>query len=105
VYKYVSLLSLLFVVCIAFNISAATTDPTKPFGYSASSVEIIENKLLLQSIVHGDGTRIAVINGTVIKEGDILGQYKVAQIDDNSVILRDGSDSIKLHIFKNTVLK
>jgi hypothetical protein len=102
VYKYSLFFSLIF---ITFNISAASNDPTKPFGYSTVSGNIAENKLVLQSIVQGNGTRTAVINGSLIKQGETFGQYKLTQIDDNSVVLQDGSDHIKLYLFKNTVLK
>ncbi len=105
-YRYLVIFISLSCVFVVFDLSAASTDPTKPFDYSASSVAgTDDNKLVLQSIVHGDGIHTAVINGQVMVQGDTLAQYKIIVIDDNSVILKSDSERVQLYVFKNEVLQ
>jgi MSHA biogenesis protein MshK len=109
--KQVINLSIVFVVMsLSYVASAASNDPTKPFGQSDVSSngaggELLKNKLVLQSIVHGDGIHTAVINGKVIKPGERIGEYRLIAINDASVVLRNDDERLKLHIFKRSVLK
>ena len=85
---------------------AASVDPTKPFGHSGfSSSGVIKNKLVLQSIIHGDGLHTAVINGKVLKPGESIGQYKLVAVNDTSVVLRSETKRLKLHVFKRKIFK
>ncbi|MBU2891755.1 hypothetical protein KO495_00290 [Colwellia sp. D2M02] len=102
-YKRLLLLCLLISLNF-FEVAHATSDPTKPFASEAAST-ITENKLVLQSIIHRDNVAMAIINGKVIKQGAALGQYQVAQINDDNVVLHSDDENIKLYIFKNKVLR
>jgi hypothetical protein len=43
-------------------------------------------------IIVNDQTRLAIINGKVVKEGDRHAQWRVARIEKNRVLLREGKD-------------
>ena len=84
----------------------ADTDPTAPFGHSAtSSVTTESKKMVLESIIHGDGVHTVVINGMVLKTFDHIGEYQLTAVNDKSVILRSKTQRLKLHVFKRNVLK
>lgn len=84
----------------------ADTDPTRPFGHSAtSSVTPKGKKLVLESIIHGDGVHTVVINGKVLKTLDHIGEYQLTAVNDQSVILRSKTQRLKLHVFKSNVVK
>ncbi len=84
----------------------ADTDPTRPFGYSAiSSVTPNGEKLVLESIIHGDGVHTVVINGKILKTFDHIGEYQLTAVNDQSVILRSKTQRLELHVFKSNVMK
>jgi len=57
-----------------------------------------DTQLKLQAIAWSDNPtkRIAVINGRIIREGDMIDGVVVTRIDENEVILREGNDAWKL---------
>jgi MSHA biogenesis protein MshK len=84
----------------------ADTDPTSPFGYNgAYSMTPESQKLVLESIIHGDGVNTVVISGKVLSTFDHIGEYQLTAINAQSVILRSETERLKLHIFKNDVVK
>lgn len=101
----------LFVIFTAINVSilasAANIDPTKPFGQGVASLnnDVVTNKLVLQSIIHGDDLHTAVINGKIVKPGEFIGQYRVVAVNDVSVVLRSDDERIKLYVFKQSIIK
>ena len=85
---------------------AANVDPTRPFGQGSSSTEIINGKkLVLESIIHGDGIHTVVINGKVLKVGETIGEHRLVAVNDNSVVLRTATERLKLYVFKSKVFK
>lgn len=92
-------------LCAIFPV-LADTDPTRPFGHSAtSSVTPNGKKLVLESIIHGDGVHTVVISGKVLKTFDHIGEYQLTAVNDQSVILRSKTQHLELHIFKSNVVK
>lgn len=84
----------------------ADTDPTRPFGYSAtSSVTPNGKKLVLESVIHGDGVHTVVINGKILKTFDHIGEYQLTAVNDQSVILRSKTQRLELYVFKSNVMK
>jgi MSHA biogenesis protein MshK len=84
----------------------AETDPTRPFGHSArSSVTPDDKKLILESIIHGEGIHTVVINGEVLKTLDYIGEYQLTAVNDQNVILRSKTKHLKLHLFKSDLVK
>lgn len=98
--------SLIF--CFIFysaSILASNVDPTSPFGYSPTLTQkAAEKKLVLESIIHGDGIHTVVINGKVLKPQDTIGEYKLTAVNDKSVVLRSKTQRLKLHIFKENAV-
>lgn len=46
----------------------------------------------------GKGDSYAIINGTVLKGGDLLGDYKVIKIEEKKVILSRGEEEISINL-------
>jgi len=107
VFKFSQAFSVLFVVVLMTSqVSAAKVDPTRPFGHKASSaVTPGGKKMVLESIIHGDGIHTVVISGKVLKTFDYIGGYQLTAVNDQSVILRSKTERIKLNIFKGNVVK
>ena len=92
-------------IFFAAPVFAGNVDPTSPFGYSpTSSQKEAEKKLVLESIIHGDGIHTVVINGKVMKPQDTIGEYKLTAVNDNSVVLRSKTQRLKLHVFKESAV-
>lgn len=106
-FKFITPLILVCGFTCSISQVLADTDPTVPFGHSATSSSVTpeNNKLVLESIIHGDGIHTAVINGMVLKTLDHIGEYQLTAVNDQSVILRSKTQRLKLHIFKQNVLK
>lgn len=91
---------------LSINQVLANTDPTRPFGHSASASVLPEGKkLVLESIIHGDGVHTVVINGQILKPYDHIGEYQLTAVNDQSVVLRSKTQRLKLHVFKPNILK
>jgi MSHA biogenesis protein MshK len=106
VFKFTPVFILLCGVACSITQALADTDPTRPFGHSVTSpVTPNSQKLVLESIIHGDGIHTVVINGKVLKTFDHIGEYQITAVNDQSVILRSKTQRLKLHVFKPNVLK
>jgi len=106
VFKFTTLFLLVCgFLCPITNV-LADTDPTRPFGHSATlSATSNGKKLVLESIIHGDGVHTVVINGKVLKTLDYIGEYQLTAVNDQSVILRSKTQRLKLQVFKSNVVK
>jgi MSHA biogenesis protein MshK len=107
VFKFITVyLFLCVVVLMAGKTFAAQYDPTRPFGHSATSAATPDGKkMVLESIIHGDGIHTVVISGTVLKTFDYIGEYQLTAVNDQSVILRSKKQRLKLTLFKSNVVK
>ena len=86
--------------------TAGTVDPTRPFNHRvSSSVDLKVKKLVLESIIHGDGIHTAVINGKMLKPGETIREYRLVAVNDDSVVLRSATERLKLFVFKSSVFK
>lgn len=83
----------------------ALQDPTRPtdaaawFGNKTSGAQA---EWSLQSILTGSDRRIAVINGTRVREGDRIGTARVVQIEDSRVLLKIGEGTLTLRLLSTT---
>ncbi|SET64291.1 hypothetical protein [Thalassotalea agarivorans] len=102
-YKKLLLLTMLL---IAPNALAAEVDPTRPLSYRAPVKSVSEPVFYLQSIVlskeHG---HTAIINDTLVAEGQSISGYKVVSISNNSVLLSSGEKRKSLSLFSGSVKK
>lgn len=106
-FKFTNILLFLFVVVsVPSQAFAAKIDPTRPFGHKASSTAIPGGKkMVLESIIHGDGIHTVVISGKVLKTFDYIGEYQLTAVNDQSVILRSKTQRLKLNVFKGNIVK
>tara|TARA_B110001454_G_C12569269_1_gene371173 strand:+ start:208 stop:546 length:339 start_codon:yes stop_codon:yes gene_type:complete len=99
-------LCLCIIVLMTAQVSAAQVDPTRPFGQSVASMVTSDGKkMVLESIIHGDGIHTVVISGKVLKTFDHIGEYQLTAVNDQSVILRSKTKRLKLTIFKSNIVK
>lgn len=96
----------LLIASLGVSASAlALQDPTRPtdasdwFGNKTAGAE---TKWSLQSILRGSDRRIAVINGTRVREGDRIGTARVMQIEDSRVLLKTGEGTLTLRLLPTT---
>lgn len=99
---------LFIIIALVFTskVLAVDVDPTRPFGKGLSQSYVKEeDKLVLESIVHGEGIHTAVINGKVLQVNQSIGQYHLVAVNDDSVVLRSETERLKLYVHKTSVLK
>lgn len=87
------------------QLSAQSADPTKPFSYSGGSEQVAQQKLVLESIIHGDGVHTAVINGKPLQVGDYIGEHRLVAVNNDSVVLRTETERLKLSVFSGVIVK
>ncbi|WP_448565557.1 agglutinin biogenesis protein MshK [Thalassotalea ganghwensis] len=91
-----------FVSFIAF--SAQERDPTQPLSKSLTSKLTQQKKTLkLESIINQGQQKIAIINGRLLKVGDVIAQYRIKEINQNKVILATAENQIELSLFRQVV--
>ncbi len=66
-------------------------------AYEASAAEDIRLEGIVWDDVKGS---IAIINGEIAKEGDVMGSIKILKINQDSVIFDVGGESIKIDLNK-----
>ncbi len=79
------------------------TRPTDPAAYFGTAKGTDSGGWNLQSILFASDRRIAVINGTRVKEGDRIGSARVVRIRDSQVLLDNGGRRLTLHLLPQTV--
>lgn len=88
------------VVCMpltAFSLS----DPTRPTSYAAVAGK--KENLRLESVFIGASRKVAVINGSVVAEGDSVDGIKVLKIKKNSVDVSRGGVNSTLKIKRTSI--
>ncbi|MEW5895483.1 MAG: hypothetical protein AB1650_06980 [Candidatus Omnitrophota bacterium] len=60
--------------------------------------DLIATDMMLQGITTGSDQNMAVINGKIVKEGDMVGAYKVEAIMPAFVVLDNGQEKVELHL-------
>ncbi len=95
--KPIILSSLLVVSMLAWSLE----DPTRPSSYR--SVGKKEDGLRLESILFSESRKVAVINGNVLSEGDVMGSTKIIRIGKNSVVVSDNGNSVTLKLSRTDI--
>lgn len=93
------LLALGTAACVAF--AENLPDPTRPSGaaYASAAEASAPSGPVLQSVLHSSGRKFAVINGQMVKLGDMVGSARVTKIGDAEVVLTDGNERLVLKLF------
>ena len=104
-------LSLLLICVFSSSLMAAINDPTKPIYSENSTSSIVtnpvikENKIiLLQSILYGKTAKVAIINGDLLKEGDVVDGLLIESIHKHHVIVRYKENSVKIVLSKKVYI-
>ena len=79
------------------------TQPTDPQNYFGSAESHSGSSWSLQSILSSPQRRIAVINGTRVKEGDRVGSARVVRIHESHVLLNTSGRTLTLHLFPESI--
>jgi hypothetical protein len=101
VYKLIVLLFMF--VCSSFTQSFAQ-DPMKPPGWMSRGVERTSTMqtLNLQQILTSNNRKLAIINDTLVVEGQMIGGAKVIEIADTAVKVKYKGRSIVLTMTTST---
>lgn len=101
VYRLITLLALLSLQAQGKNL-----DPTQPLsGSSQVGVEQVKQTLTLETIIHGNKKRSAIISGKLLTVGEYIGEHELIEVNASNVILRSDDERIKLSIFSHVVTK
>lgn len=79
------------------------TDPTRPPAATAGAPYAPDETpgTQLQSILLSSGRKVAVINGSMIPLGGMVGEAKVVKISETEVVLKKGDETEVLKLFPN----
>lgn len=90
----------LFFLCFVTSV-VAMRDPTRPPTEQLAAMGGKEDKrFAVSSILHAVNRQHVVINGQVLREGDVINGVKVVKIEDDRVQLMDGAMVIEIPIYK-----
>jgi len=79
------------------------TQPTDPALFFGTGQDRSGKGWLLQSILSSPERRIAIINGSRVREGDRIGSARVVRINDSHVLLNTGSRTVTLHLLPQSI--
>lgn len=75
------------------------TDPADYFGGGSRS----NSTWSLQSILSAADRRIAIINGTQVREGDLIGSARVISISESKVVLNTDGQRFTLRLLPTSI--
>ena len=100
--SYVVLLLTVFYSIVS---SAQLQDPTRPPDYQSVATQNkvpVSNGWILSSILISPERRVAIINGTAVQVGDMVGDIRVISIDTAEVLIQQGNKQIALTLIPET---
>jgi MSHA biogenesis protein MshK len=78
------------------------TRPTDPADYFGGGIRS-NSSWSLQSILSAADRRIAIINGTRVREGDLIGSAKVISISESKVVLNTDGQRFTLRLLPTSI--
>lgn len=81
---------------------AGLSDPTRPPGAGAmtqGTQDELPAGRQLQSVLLSGGRRIAIIDGTMVALGGMLGESRVVKISETEVVLKNGEELETLRMY------
>jgi len=81
-------------------------DPFWPLVTDSGSIisydeqELSASDMMLQGILVGDQENVAVINGKIVKAGDMVGAFRIERVTPSYVVLENGSEKIEVYLRK-----
>ena len=93
-----------FLCTLSLVASAQNIDPTRPiFTSNSAPAEEVKKGLVLETIIHSNNNKSAIISGKLMKVGDYIGEHKLIVVNSSNVILRSGDERLKLSVFSSVV--
>lgn len=89
-------------LCVAVS-AMGYHDPTRPWFYHSPIAEQPEQEYVLSAIITDHATRLALVNGKLVREGDMLGGGKVVRIGTSVVELDTPGGKITLSLKRGAV--
>lgn len=84
----------------AQGLSQGLVDPTRPPASLAGKPgDEVPAAMQLQSVLISSGRRIAVINGTTVALGGMVGEARVVKITETEVVLKNGGETEVLKMY------
>jgi MSHA biogenesis protein MshK len=77
-------------------------DPTRPPGAGAgwqAAEDVAPAGKQLQSVLLSGGRKLAIIDGTLVPLGGMLGEARVVKISESEVVLKTGEETETLKLF------
>jgi len=100
-------LSLLLILWLGLSGNLyALNDPTRPVDpalYFGTGQARNGSGWSLQSILSSPERRIAIINGSRVREGDRIGSARVVRIRDSHVLLKTGGRTVTLRLLPQSI--
>lgn len=97
----IKLFSVLILGCagIAELANAAIQDPTLPTGYvKPAEARIVSGQPVLMGVIISGSYKTAIINGTLVKEGESVDGQRVTNISAYAVTLEGSKGRVTLHM-------
>lgn len=94
----------LFLAGVAADVTPQSTIVHNPFKVPDNIQQLTGTKdqlaatLSLRGIILGSNKRLANINGQVVEEGELVGDYRVISIGETEVTLQKGSAQISIQL-------
>jgi len=92
------LLAVLLTAGPALSQEPKVQDPTRPYE-AIRTVEggnVIAEEFVLTAVLVSERRRIAVINGGIYQEGDLVNGELISRIDPGSILIRRGNEDIRV---------
>ena len=102
-----SYLVLLFTVFYSIVSTAQLQDPTRPPDYQVVAKQqktTQPDNWILSSILISPKRRVAIINGSAVQVGDMVGEVKVISIKPTEVLIQQGNKHIALTLIPTTFM-
>ena len=101
------------VILILYSLSGYTQalpDPTRPAEYQTTTVVIqdLPKELIDWSVTAiriSDDDRSAIVNGTIVRTGDIIGPATIQEIQPQQVILDYNNRPVAVRLFNHAILR
>ncbi len=103
-HKVFTVILLILISLSSSSVLAATLqDPTQPADATVAPIISGQAGLALTSILISPQRRIAIINGQVVKAGDMIADMKIIQIERNQVRLQGEEGEITLQLISQEI--
>ncbi len=106
---FILMLSAFTMTMTSHGMTQSLPDPTRPADYQNTVVvrdlRLTRTDWNLTAIRISDTDRTAIVNGTLVRVGDVIGQATVLDIQPVQVILRHENRQVAVRLFSDSVIR